>query len=72
MYLREALYVIKNELINYVPNVRVIKYSGVFKPESMTVTELQDFAQNGAKPESIMFSACANGNASILITGGKT
>ena len=67
MYLREALYVIK-----YVPNVRVIKYSGVFDPESMIVTELQDFAQNGAKPESVMFSACANGNGSILITGGKT
>ena len=37
----------------------------------MTVTELQDLAQNGAKPEFVMFSACANGNGSIMISGGK-
>ena len=67
VHLGEVLYVIK-----YLPSLRVVKYSGVMDPESMTVTEFHDYAQIGAKPKSMMFRACAHGNGSILITGGMT
>ena len=67
VFLREALFVIK-----YNPSLQVLRYTGVSNPQSMTVTQLQDYAQNGAKPESMMFGVCACGDGSILITGGIT
>ena len=39
VYLQDALYVIK-----YLPDVRVLKYSGVSSPESMSMKEFHDFA----------------------------